>query len=233
MSIPGRATVLASSIFFDIASVLLIFDFLTFHKYITATTKTNDTLGIGQGIGWFLGFVLLIDWIVFDTFPVYGPSRRALVGATLKLIASVFFCIQPFSEYAHYRDFGVPWANFVGIIFFHTGNVIDAIGMAGLFNCKVVLSAANLPVCGMQVYMVATWVLVVAGVLQYAAIPPPNGPGAKLSAQATDFIPPAQVAGAVLLLIGSLIYTGWAAFVGRERRARADPLLDITPVPGF
>ena len=29
---------------------------------------------------------------------------------------------------------GVPWSNFVGILFFHTGNCIDAVGMAPLFD---------------------------------------------------------------------------------------------------
>ena len=45
----------------------------------------------------FVGFALLIEWLVFRSFAAYGPSRRALVGATLKLIASVLFCVQPFS----------------------------------------------------------------------------------------------------------------------------------------
>ena len=45
----------------------------------------------------FVGFALLIEWLVFRSFAAYGPSRRALVGATLKLIAAVLFCVQPFS----------------------------------------------------------------------------------------------------------------------------------------
>ena len=51
----------------------------------------------------FIGFALLIEWLVFHSFASYGPSRRALVGATLKLNASVLFCVQPLS--------GAPSAN--------------------------------------------------------------------------------------------------------------------------
>ena len=56
-----------------------------------ATPTLINGLGALSCVGWFFGFALLIDWIVFDTFPVWGTSRRALIGATLKLIASVFF----------------------------------------------------------------------------------------------------------------------------------------------
>ena len=113
------------------------------------------------------GFAILIDWIVFDTFSCWGPSRRALCGAMLKLIASAFFSVQPFSDMAGYLNavpapkgaagatpggdyasaHGVPWSNFVGIWFFHAGNCVDAIGTIPLFDRSAGL-LANLPVVG-------------------------------------------------------------------------------------
>jgi hypothetical protein len=104
--------------------------------------------------------------LVFHIFPAYGASRRALAGATLKLIASAFFLVQPLAGLiaptygAAGGAIGVPWSNFVGILFFHGGNCIDAVGMLGSFDVTQPLAWANWPVWGMWVYMSATWLLV-------------------------------------------------------------------------
>ena len=167
-------------------------------------------------MGWFVGFVLLIDWIVFETFPVWGPSRRPLIGATLKLIASVFFNVQPFSwlvdsDYGE-QGLGVPWTNFIGIVFFHTGNCIDAIGMAPMFDMNgPFLSHGNLPVLGIFSYCLATWFLVIADGIAYFATPAPWGPNTHVSVN-VSLICPGQIIGSTLLLIGSLFYTYWAAY---------------------
>lgn len=253
-AVPGRTKILVSSVIFCVASVLLLLQFLALHctSYTSAAScdkwVTGDLIdwsGAFSCIGWFAGFAVLIDWIVFDTFSAWGPSRRALIGATLKLMASAFFCVEPFSDIAGYLDAvpmpngtaaasatllypranGVPWSNFVGILFFHTGNVIDAIGMAPLFNCAAPLSGGNLPVLGMVTYMLATWLLAIGGGIAYAATPAPWGPGGALPQSELNFVAPAQIVGALLLLIGSILYTGWAACFGREKRARPDPLL--------
>jgi hypothetical protein len=149
-AVPGRTKILVSSVIFCVASVLLLLQFLALHctSYASAAScdkwVTGDLIdwsGAFSCIGWFAGFAVLIDWIVFDTFSAWGPSRRALIGATLKLMASAFFCVEPFSDIAGYLDAvpmpngtaaasatllypranGVPWSNFVGILFFHTG----------------------------------------------------------------------------------------------------------------
>ena len=216
-----------------------------------------DWSGAISCVCWFVGFAILIDWIVFDTFSAWGPSRRALIGATLKLIASAFFCVEPFSDMAGYLDAvpapmgnssssntssssgatttdyplpsGVPWSNFVGILFFHIGNVIDFLGMLPLFDCSRPCSGANLPVLGMTTYMSATWLLAIAGGFAYFATPFPWGPG---DTTPTEFVAPAQILGAALLLVGSLLYTGWAACFGRPL-PRTDSLLDVVaPIVG-
>ena len=247
---------LLSSLIFCAASILLLLQFLAVHCSTYALScsawasgRLEDWSGAWSCLGWFFGFAILIDWIVFDTFDAWGPSRRALIGATLKLIASAFFCVQPFSDMAGYLNhvaartdfypasFGVPWSNFVGILFFHCGNVVDAAGMLPLFDASRPCAGTNLPVVGMWIYMTATWFLAIAGGFAYAETPQPWGP---MAANATlpngqaahDFIAPGQILGAALLLLGSLLYTAWAACVGRERPA-PEPLLNVQPVPGF
>ena len=59
--------------------------------------------------------------------------------------------------------------------------------------------------------------------------PFPWGPAASLSASTSSFVAPGQIIGAALLLLGSLIYTGWAAGAGREARA-GSPLLSVAPI---
>lgn len=262
-AVPGRTKILISSIIFCIASALLLLQFLALHcdTYLDASCHSGwanghlvDWSGAISCIGWFCGFSLLIDWLVFDTFDAWGPSRRALVGATLKLIASAFFCVEPFSDMAGYLNavpappsnaslgaaahypaaFGVPWSNFVGILFFHAGNCIDALGMLPLFNWSKPCAGANLPVVGMQTYMCATWLLAIAGGIAYAQTPFPWGPAGAWGAGATGFVAPAQIAGAVLLLVGSVLYTAWAALVGRAAPTTPEPLLNAERlVPGF
>lgn len=207
MSIPGRPTILISSLVFDVASVALLLEFVGLAlPEGTWSLDAINWLGGISCVGWFVGFALLIDWLVFHTFPVWGPSRRALTGATLKLIASVLFNIQPWSGLSgagYWKDnpIGVPWSNFVGIVFFHAGNCVDAIGMSPMLDRTKLLQHGNLPVFGINTYMIATWFLVVADGMEYF-----YGP------ESSSFISPGQIVGSSLLLVASLMYTVWAAF---------------------
>ena len=139
-TIPGRPTILAASWIFIAASIILLTEFYCIHAKPPAAATTINTLGWLEGIGWLVGFALLIDWLVFSIFPVAGGNRRALMGATLKLIASCLFCVQPISALISPNyvipGLGAPWSNFVGIIFFHSGNVLDSFGMLceGMFD---------------------------------------------------------------------------------------------------
>lgn len=219
-AVPGRAKILASSVVFIVASIVLLAELICLPGTGYIKTPSFDFLnwcGVVQGLGWFLGFALLIDWIVFDTYPVWGPSRRALVGATLKLIASAFFCVQPFSAVLKYAPkqlpAGVPWANFVGILFFHTGNCIDAVGSLPLFNKAEPISVGNLPVYGILTYCASTWVLVIGDGFAFTANAPPYGAGRPMA----GYVGPANVIGSLGLLLGSILYTWWAACAGRGK----------------
>jgi len=222
----GQATILASSYVFIFASVCLLLEFIFLHYGIDqllyydgtpASWVTDDLIngfGAASCVGWFVGFSLLIDWLVFYAFDQFGKSRRALIGATLKLIASVLFNIQPwtalFDKGYGPKGLGVGWSNFVGIVFFHTGNCIDAVGMTSMFNWEKPSSFNNLPVWGMWTYMLATWFLVIADGIAYFATPAINGGTHNTqfySASGVKFVCPGQIIGSFLLLVGSIIYT--------------------------
>ena len=240
--VPGRQKVLAASLIFCVASIFLLFDGLILNKYVISTPTAMNWCGVMQGLCWFIGFAVLIDWIVFDTFDEWGKSRRALIGATLKLIASAFFCVHPISSVIGYLSgvapvggpplVGVPWSDLVGILFFHSGNCIDTVGMLPLFDTRKPFSTANLPVYGISIYCLATWVLVAVNVVAYLLTPAPWGPGAALSPAWGDFLGPGGILGFSLLLLGSIIWTAWAAchHAGSRIVMPPEPLLNVMPV---
>ena len=255
--IPGRTTSLASSWVFIAASVVLLIEFIALNAgpyqalYYTcgelspgvdkpcepASWVTNDlinALGAIEAVLWFVGFALLIDWLVFYTFPIWGASRRALAGATLKLIASVLFNVQPWSALVDKKygldGVGVPWSNFLGIVFFHSGNLVDCVGMTFLFDRRTPFAWANWPVWGIWTYTAATWFLVVADGSAYFAMPRIEadpalgvplgcalimGPPAASTDVNTKFVAPGQIIGASLLLLASIIFTAWGTFMPR------------------
>lgn len=244
VAIPGRNEVLLSSVVFVIASLLLLFEFTSIGYGWPAAQDdlvTWNWFGVWSCVGWFVGFALLIDWLVFSTFPVWGFDRVALIGAILKLIASVLFCIQPMSYifsgelYTPYGQLGTPWSNFAGICFFHAGNMINAVGMLPLINLKAPL-LANFPPLAMIVFASATWFLVIADGIYYFGLGGSAageagqyaGPGFDISKGATDFVSPGQVTGATLLLVGSLMYTAWSALLAPPKQP--EPLLRVQPV---
>lgn len=234
--IPGRTEVLIANLIFVVSSVLLLLEFTSIQYHwpydLITEGQSWNWLGALSCVGWFFGFAILIDWIVFSTFPVWGFDRQALAGATLKLIASVLFCIQPFAALAGYNPdgqppfSGVPWSNFAGICFFHAGNMLNAIGMLKLIDTRAPF-LANAPSFGMIIFACATWFLVIADGIYYFSLPKPNGPGVDVGS-AKNFVKYGQVIGATLLLVGSLLYTVWSLVFGRVKEP--EPLLRVQPL---
>ncbi|KAL1506978.1 hypothetical protein AB1Y20_007842 [Prymnesium parvum] len=228
-AIPGRMTVLLSSWVFIFASIFLLAEFIAIHE---ASPTTCNVLGTLSDLGWAIGFILLIDWLVFHIFPAFGASRRALTGATLKLIASVLFLLQPVAgllapSYG-LPGVGIPWSNLVGILFFHAGNCVDAVGMCFSFDTKAPLAWWNWPALGMWVYCAATWLLVAGNAIFFFSIAAPWGPGVDVGG-AAQHVEALQEGGASLLLIGSVIYTAWASRA-REMNTQTDTSPMISPL---
>lgn len=213
--VPGRSTILASSVVFIAAALFLLVEFVCI--LCGSEALIINILGMLEGAGWLVGFALLIEWQVSHLFPTIGYSRRALAGAVIKLIASVFFNVQPVSWLlapeagaCTLPGVGVPWSNFVGIWLFHTGNTIDALGMISAIDAsRPLLALANLPVVGMWIFWSATWLLVVADTLDYLGTPAPYGPNVSTGVSRT-VVSCLQIAGAALLGVGSIVYAYWA-----------------------
>ena len=199
--VPGRKVVLASSVTFIIASLFLMAEFIAIKCGVFSIV---NYLGAASCVSWVTGFVMLINWIVFSTFPVWGFDKRALTGATVKLIAACFFNVQPWSWIIApgygVPGIGVPWSNFVGAWMFHAGNTIDAVGMAPMFDKTAPFSLANWPVLGMWVLTAASTFLSVAGTVSFF-----NTPASLL-----ELVVPSQIFGSFLLLVGSVMYTYWS-----------------------
>ena len=79
-AIPGRTKILASSVVFVFASIFLLLEFTSIHYGWPAAQddlRTWNMYGVLEGVGWVVGFVLLIDWIVFE---VQAPVMSGGVG---------------------------------------------------------------------------------------------------------------------------------------------------------
>jgi len=200
-AVPGRTTALMSGIASTISAVLLLAQFVALYMEMFGIV---NLLGAASCVGWVITFVLVIDWTVFSIFPAFGPNKVSLVGPVVKLIASCFFNIQPWSALIApsygVPGIGVPWSNFVGILMFHTGNCIDSVSMYSLLNPKegCGVQSGNWPVMGMWTLCTATWFLAPAGTIAFF-IP-------DLAAEALL----AQIAGSALLVVGSIIL--WVHF---------------------
>ena len=76
--VPGRSTILGSSVVFVLASLFLLIEFICIFR--KADAMVINVFGALESVGWILGFALLLDWQVSFLFPAVGVSRRALAG---------------------------------------------------------------------------------------------------------------------------------------------------------
>eukprot|EP00419_Tripos_fusus_P017451 CAMPEP_0172742302 /NCGR_PEP_ID=MMETSP1074-20121228/129213_1 /TAXON_ID=2916 /ORGANISM="Ceratium fusus, Strain PA161109" /LENGTH=226 /DNA_ID=CAMNT_0013572821 /DNA_START=3 /DNA_END=680 /DNA_ORIENTATION=+ len=115
---------------------------------------------------WLLGFVILVHWL-----RRVGATAMGVSGARLKLLAALFFNIQPMTGVAGINNgAGVWWSNLVGILLFHLGNLVSCLDFflhppPGSDKSHSWLAHGNLPITGMWIYQVATWLLVLGNLL--------------------------------------------------------------------
>jgi hypothetical protein len=201
---------------FIVASVTLFLDFAALQNLLSSlASKTEESyfahlgnwFGVVSCIGWFTGFACLTHWL-----KRIGATPMGIFGAQMKLIASVFFNLQPMTGTAGTRlGAGIWWSNLVGIIFFHCGNLISCLDFylhtpPGADITKGWFFYGNLPITGMWVYQLATWFLVVGNLISCAW----NGDALSQWVETTDSgVMVCQYAGSLLLLLGSVIYGVW------------------------
>merc|ERR1711972_1273597 len=126
-------------------------------------------------MGWLLGFVLLAHWL-----HSVGATTMGLTGCYMKLLASVFFNLQPLTGTMNDPVFaggftrgggaGLWWSNLVGILLFHSGNLVSCCDFylhlpPGASKRQGWLYYGNLPITAMWLYQAATWCPVAANVM--------------------------------------------------------------------
>lgn len=223
--IPHRLQQVLINWIFTFASIFLILDFLSLHVQVNGAlngTKPSsfsellNWFGVASCVGWSSGFALLAHWL-----HSVGATSMGLAGCYLKLVASVFFHLQPMTGTMNDPllggSAGLWWSNLTGIVFFHLGNLVSCTDFylhtpPGADKKQGWLFHGNLQVTAMWVYQAATWFILAANFLdctfegiekhkQWAPLVPVVDPPVYLS----------QLLGGFLLLLGSMIYTTWCA----------------------
>ena len=186
---PARQLQWLTSWVFFAASAFLTLEFVLLAGPAPDFPLVN-LFGMFSCVLWFQGFILLNFFLVYE-IPF---DLLTVLGGMVKLLASIFFNLQPASGLLGYNGgAGYAWTNFTGICLFHAGNLISCVAMRGMFDSKNPTAEANLPVWGMWVYTLATTLLVTSDGLDFFHIE--NG-----------YVHFGQIAGATLLGAGSLIY---------------------------
>ena len=205
--VPRRLEIIHISWVFLWASVSLMVEFIMLYQ-----NKFNDSIinaiGMMSCLMWLHGFLMLDHWLLsLAGGDITKIPHVALFGASLKTIASVFFCLQPVTALAN-GDLGNSWSNLTGILFFHVGNMISIFDMMiysrnlpGGFNYKKPFCMDNLPVFGMWTYLAATSFLVPANFWTCSNL--------NISVPSADTVSAFQILGGALLSLGSVIFLVW------------------------
>jgi hypothetical protein len=133
--LPGLDQQVLISWVFIQASVFLLAGFIFLQwgihypdSYFAQWPNVGNMTFMASCIGWFLGFVLLTHWTVYA---IGDTSSAGFLGTLLKLVAAVFFNMQPISamwqedaagiaaasqsKFDPGHSFGLDWTNFCGI----------------------------------------------------------------------------------------------------------------------
>jgi len=219
--VPHRLQQVMISWIFIIASVMLLLDFFAFQDLIrtppTATLGYFAALcnwfGVVSCVHWLGGFILLAHWL-----HTVGATQLGLLGCYCKVVASIFFNLQPMTGTMGLAALGggagLWWSNATGITFFHVGNLISCYDMwantpPGANKKEGWMYHGNLPITGMWVYQAATWFLVGSN---YMAISPPGSTSLVVPSDWKVYT--CQVLGGGFLLLGSLVYGLWSDAFG-------------------
>lgn len=223
--IPYRSQQVLISWVFLIASVALLLDFGALQTLLhgnlaepTYFAELCNWFGVLSCFCWFGGFILLAHWL-----HSVGATKMGLIGCYFKVVASIFFNLQPMTGtmndpllgggFARGGGAGLWWSNLTGILLFHSGNLISCLDFylhtpPGADTKKGWLFHGNLPVTGMWVYQAATWFLVAANFMACSFGGADWAPLVALSAWPVYLC---QFLGGGLLLVGTVFYTVWCA----------------------
>jgi len=217
--VPFRMQQVAVSWMFLIASITLILDFAalqTMLRHVSAGGELRpfdelcNWFGVVSCVCWLLGFIVLAHWL-----HSVGATRMGLAGCYLKVVAAVFFNLQPMTGTMNDPllggGAGLWWSNLTGILFFHSGNVVSCLDFflhapPGSDKSKGWAYHGNLPITGMWVYQLATWFLVASNFLACSF---GGAAWAPLLPTTDTLVVLGQFAGSGLLLAGTVVYMLW------------------------
>lgn len=217
--VPHRMQQVLLNWIFIVASVALILDLAALQDMVRNLESARplnmfdelcNWFGVLSCLCWLLGFILLAHWL-----HSVGATRCGLAGCYMKLVASVFFNLQPMTGTMNDALLGGPaglwWSNLTGILFFHGGNIVSCVDFClhtppGASKDKGWLYHGNLPITGMWIFQAATWFLVASNLMACSFDGASWAPLAPTSS-APVFV--CQFAGSGLLLVGSVVYTIW------------------------
>jgi len=210
-NVPFQAQQVAISWIFIVASIMLFFDFGSLQAGVAGEdsyfVKLGNWFGVVSCLGWFTGFAILVHWLAR-----IGATSMGIFAACMKLLASVFFNLQPMTGTAGTAGgAGIWWSNLTGILLFHGGNCLSCVDFRlhtppGADRNGSWFDHGNLPITGMWVYQIATWFLVYSNLVTcgWGGVPK-----AAWVETGTWSVMMGQYAGSLLLLLGSLIYGWW------------------------
>merc|ERR1712072_450276 len=170
--------------------------------------QLDNWFGTISCVWWLTGFAVLQHWLAR-----ISATKSGQFGCFLKLVASVFFNIQPMTGIQGTRHgAGLAWSNLTGILLFHSGNLVSCADFfmfppPGSNKRGSWFEYGNLPITGMWIYQLATWFLVVANLVTCDW----SNSMASTQWMGTDssIVIVCQYAGALLLLLGSIVYGVW------------------------
>jgi hypothetical protein len=225
--VPFQAQQILISWIFVFASVALFLDFVglqSLEKCVirevscssaeTYFRKLDNWFGTISCVWWLTGFAVLQHWLAR-----ISATRWGQFGCFLKLVASVFFNIQPMTGIQGTRHgAGLAWSNLTGILLFHSGNLVSCADFfvfppPGSNKRGSWFEYGNLPITGMWIYQLATWFLVLANLVtcdwHQVVDPTSKGPSTQFMDTDSFVVIVCQYAGALLLLLGSIVYGIW------------------------
>lgn len=93
---------------------------------MTMFDELCNWFGVLSCLNWLLGFILLAHWL-----RSVGATQMGLVWCYMKLLASIFFNLQPMTGTMNDAMLGgasaLWWSNLTGILFFHFGDIVSCL----------------------------------------------------------------------------------------------------------
>jgi hypothetical protein len=222
--VPFQAQQVLISWVFIGASIALLLDFIALQTMlrcfkVECSSAAKFFIGLDNWFGtvscvwWLTGFVILQHWLARLPATVGGQFACAL-----KLVASVFFNMQPMTGIAGTRqNAGLAWSNLMGICLFHLGNVLSCYDFYAYpppgsnKEGSWWFEHGNLPITGMWIYQFATWFLVIANAstCDWSSSLPSSHSSTQWIETDNSSVIFCQCTGAILLLLGSIVYGIW------------------------